>query len=80
MLAGHSGSIRAVAVNDKWVVTDNNFKARLWDLEQPEAEPIVLGESVMALNHKLLVTRSDSEGRLWDLEQSQAEVGLRNGN
>ena len=79
-LSGHKDGIRALAISpdSHWLVTGSpDQTARLWNLQEPSRDPIVLKGHTDAIwtlafspNGRWLVTGSnDTNIRLWDLSQ-----------
>jgi WD40 repeat protein len=91
VLSGHTGPVWSVAISpdNHWLATASNDKtARLWDLNNPSAAPLVLRgheKDIRAVafspDSRWLVTGSDdATGRVWDVraaDPSAAPIVLR---
>jgi len=78
-LSGHSETIRAVAMNDHWVVSASDDKTiRVWNLDQLEHESRVSSDhespiKAVAMTDQWLVTGSqDKTARVWDVSKNDA--------
>jgi WD40 repeat protein len=81
VLRGHQGPIRALAfaLDGRLVSGSEDNTARVWDLENPSAAPLVLRGhegSILALafapDGRLVSASSDNTARVWDLKNPSA--------
>ena len=77
-LIGHEGPINALvfASDGRLVTAGSDGTARVWDLKNPQAEPLVLrghegpiSALVFASDGRLVTAGSDGTARVWDLKQ-----------
>ena len=81
-ISWHGGSIQALgfAPDGRLVTAGDDKTARVWDLQNPAAEPLVLRgheNSIVALKFaadgRLVTASSDTTARVWDLQNPAAQ-------